>query len=95
MDTVRQAYDASNPPVPFGQLPEPFQTAIVDLAYQYGPRLNLRTPNFWSDITTGNWNRAVGELRDFHDAYPTRRNREADRMQLGLPVPRPKPRPDV
>lgn len=60
------------------------QTAIVDLSYQYGTGLSTAAPNFWNDVTTGNWTAAVNELRDFGDDYPTRRGLEAGLIQNDL-----------
>jgi hypothetical protein len=65
----------------FASLPSAAQTAIADLAIQYGSNLAGRAPNFWSDVTEGRWQDAVDELRDFGDAYASRRDREADLLQ--------------
>ena len=40
-----------------------------------------RVPRFWSYITSNNWNSAIAELRNFGDAFATRRNKEADLLQ--------------
>lgn len=81
---IQRHYDAANPPTKFADLHPDVQTAIVSPGYQYGPDLARRAPNFWKDITSGDLNAAVGELRNFHDAYSPRRNLEADRMQRGI-----------
>lgn len=60
------------------------QTVIASLAYQYGARLDLRTPRFWKFITTGQWDKALKELRNFKDNYSTRRNQEADLLETVL-----------
>ncbi|GLQ64365.1 pesticin C-terminus-like muramidase [Gluconobacter cerinus] len=67
----------------FNELPIETKTAIDDINYQYGD-LAKATPNFWSEITSGNWSQAVSELRNFDDAYPTRRNAEADLIQQDI-----------
>lgn len=53
------------------------QTVVASVAFQYGD-LPTRTPNFWRQVTSGQWDDAVTNLRDFGDNYPTRRNKEAD-----------------
>jgi hypothetical protein len=79
---VQKAYDAANPPTSFFDLTPGQQTAIVDLAYQYGTNLAKRTPNFWGDVTSGNWDAAVNELNNFGDLFSAgRRKREALRIQ--------------
>lgn len=67
----------------FYELPAGAQTAITDLAYQYGTGTNLatRTPAFWHDVITGSWDDAVYELNHFGDAFPTRRGMEANLIQ--------------
>ena len=72
---------AAVPPSPFFQLPAGAQTAIADLAYQYGPYLNSRTPIYWSQVTQGEWGAAVQNLNHFGDAYPSRRRLEATLIQ--------------
>lgn len=61
------------------------QTAIADVAIQYGYLLYKRTPKFWKAVTTGDWKGAIRELRNFGDAYSIRRNKEADLIQSILP----------
>lgn len=67
--------------VDFSDLPEEAQTVISDVATQYGPNLEERTPNFWDAVTNQDWDSAYNELRDFEDDYASRRNREADLIQ--------------
>jgi hypothetical protein len=81
ISAVQKAYDAANPAAPFSNLTLGQQTAIIDLAYQYGTNLSKNTPNFWGDVTSGNWNAAMNELNHFGDAYSTRRKSEAAFMQ--------------
>lgn len=56
------------------------QTVIASVAFQYG-NLATETPNFWQQVTTGDWDAALANLRDFEDKYPTRRNKEADLLE--------------
>ncbi len=80
------AYNNATPFANFDNLPPNTQTAIFDLAYQYGDGSNLaaRTPNFWNQITTGDWQGAVNNLNNFGDGNPTRRQAEAALMQNDL-----------
>jgi len=61
----------------FFSLPAEAQTVIASVAFQYGD-LATRTPKFWKAVSAQNWSQAVNILRDFGDAYSTRRNLEAD-----------------
>ena len=61
----------------FEQLPSACQTVIASVAFQYG-NLATRTPNFWLQVTTGAWQAAIKNLRNFGDNYPSRRHQEAD-----------------
>lgn len=73
----------------FWRLPSAVQTVIASVALQYGPNLHLPasqggTPAFWAAVTEGRWQDAVDELRDFGDAYDTRRNLEADVLEAAI-----------
>lgn len=68
--------------VPFGALPEHYQTVVASVACQYGD-LSKRTPTFWKYVTAGMWLEAYKELREFRDRYDTRRNKEADYLIQG------------
>lgn len=61
----------------FGNLPPEWQTVIASVAFQYGD-LPRKTPNFWRQITTEDWQGAYENLRKFGDDYGERRNQEAD-----------------
>ena len=61
---------------PFEDLTPEQQTVIMSVGYQYGSL--ERTPTFRKHVTTGDWDNAEKELRNFGDDYKTRRNREAD-----------------
>lgn len=65
-------------------LPGGVQTAIADVAVQYGPDLASGAPAFWSDITHYNWTAAESELQHFGDAFTTRRSLDAAQMQSGI-----------
>ncbi|WP_117035089.1 pesticin C-terminus-like muramidase [Klebsiella pneumoniae] len=54
------------------------------VAYQYGTNLASATPNFWSQVTNGQWQEAINNLNNFGDAYPTRRRSEAALIQSDL-----------
>lgn len=64
----------------FDTLNEGQATALASVAFQYGD-LKSRTPNFWKQTTSGDWDGAIANLRNFGDAYNTRRNSEADFLQ--------------
>ena len=67
----------------FNELPDGVQTVIASVAFQYGD-LRSKTPNFWRQITNGDWQGAYRNLRAFGDSYPTRRNLEADLLKSRL-----------
>ena len=81
---VATLYDADTTGDSFLELPLEARTAIGDVAYQYGPNLEQRLPNFWDDVTQGRWDEATQTLRDFGDRYPERRNEEADLLQQAI-----------
>ena len=63
--------------IPWVKLTDRQQTVVASVAYQYGD-LPSRTPNFWWQVTTGDWDAAIDNLRNFGDNFNTRRNKEAD-----------------
>jgi GH24 family phage-related lysozyme (muramidase) len=67
----------------FEELPDGVQTVIASVTFQYGD-LRSSTPNFWRQITTGDWQGAYQNLRNFGDSYSTRRNKEADLLKTSL-----------
>jgi len=75
MGSLISKFDAASP-VPFEQLEPQKQTVIASVAFQYGTGLDTRTPNFWKQVTTGDWRGALANLRNFGDDYRTRRNTE-------------------
>lgn len=64
-------------------LPREAQTAILSTAYQYGD-LASRTPNYWEQITNGDWQGAHGNLLAFGDKYHSRREREAIKLREAI-----------
>ena len=66
--------------IKFEQLPEPMQTVIASVAFQYG-NLAKRCPNFWRTAITQNTQAMIDELVNFGDRYTTRRWREATYLQ--------------
>lgn len=58
-------------------------TVVASVAFQYG-NLRIRTPNFWRQVTKGDWQGALSNLRNFGDNYSTRRNKEADLLEKDL-----------
>lgn len=67
----------------FESLPDEIQTAIASVAFQYGD-LPTRCPNFWRQVTTGDWVGAARNLNDFGDAYSTRRKSERVLVLWGM-----------
>ena len=77
VDRLCHLWQKANPKQPFDALPTPCATIIASVAFQYG-NLAKRTPNFWRQVTQGQWQQALANLRNFGDKYATRRNKEAD-----------------
>ena len=67
----------------FYELPDECQTVIASVAFQYG-NLEIKTPNFWQQVTSCDWPSALENLRNFGDRYTTRRNKEADYLESWL-----------
>lgn len=68
----------------FFSLSQGAQTAVVDVAYQYGTSLKDATPNFWHQVTSGDWNGAVANLNNFGDDSAGRRQDEASLISADL-----------
>jgi hypothetical protein len=81
---VATLYNADATEGSFSDLPLEARTAIGDIAYQYGPNLEQRLPDFWGDVTQGRWDEATQSLRDFGDRYPDRRNEEAELLEQAI-----------
>lgn len=67
----------------FDDLPREMQTVLASVGHQYGD-LPGRTPNFWKQMTKGEHDKALKNLRNFGDDFPSRRNREADLFQKAM-----------
>ncbi len=67
----------------FDDLPDAAQTILMSVSFQYGD-LGHACPVFWRRVVCQAWPEAIAELRDFKDAFPTRRNREADYLESAL-----------
>ncbi|MBB1268161.1 pesticin C-terminus-like muramidase [Shewanella sp. SR44-3] len=78
-----KAWQQASPYQDFDSLPSPCATIIASVAFQYG-NLAKRTPNFWRQVTQGQWQQALANLRNFGDKYPTRRHQEADLLAAWL-----------
>ena len=66
----------------FDDLPTNKATAVASVYYQYKNNL-VNKHNFWKQTTSGDWDAALDNLRDYEDPYPSRRNREADYLESG------------
>ncbi len=69
--------------VHFEQLPQSVQTAVVSTSFQYGS-LSTATPNYWKQVTEQRWQDASDNLKNFGDAYPTRRKLEAGLLDASI-----------
>ncbi len=56
------------------------QTCIMSVAFQYGV-LAAKTPKFWKDVVTHDWDSAIAELENFGDDYGSRRIQEANLLR--------------
>jgi hypothetical protein len=70
--------------IDFFAIPAQAQTVIASVCFQYGD-LAARTPKFWKAVSSQDWRQGVNVLRDFGDAYPTRRKLEADLLEKVAP----------
>lgn len=68
----------------FFDLPAEAQTAIASVSFQYGD-LGTKAPKFWAAVTAQDWKTTASVLRNFGDAYKTRRNLEADLIDKLVP----------
>jgi len=64
---------AEDSDIAWGDLTPQQATVVASVSYQYG----AGAPKFWSHVTSGDWDAAEAELRDFGDEYKSRRLREA------------------
>jgi GH24 family phage-related lysozyme (muramidase) len=70
----------------FRQMPAEIQTALADLAYNFGPNLSARsgTPGLWRQVIAGDWKAVVTNLRTGFKGQTRRRGREADLIEKAL-----------
>jgi hypothetical protein len=61
---------------PFDSLPEPAQTVIASVTFQYGIPWS-KTPRFWRHCIEQDWKAMYADLMNFGDKYPARRKLEA------------------
>lgn len=66
----------------FDSLPTNKATAVASVYYQYKNDM-VNEHDFWKQTTSGDWDAALANLRDYEDIYPSRRNREADYLESG------------
>ena len=68
--------------IDFDDLPKNKATVVASVYYQYGNKM-IRDHNFWNQVTSGNWDAALKNLRNYGDDYKSRRGREADYLESG------------
>jgi GH24 family phage-related lysozyme (muramidase) len=72
--------------IPFENLTPAQQTVLASVMHQYGTF--RRAPRFSQFAGKGQWDKVVGELRNFGDDYDSRREREADYLKQSLGTPK-------
>lgn len=72
-------YNSASTFADFRQLPPNAQTVIFSVVYQYGMPAVL-THDFWTQVTTGDWQAAYNNLMNYQDSFGPRRQREAARL---------------
>ena len=72
----------------FSELSENKATAVASVAFQYG-NLATKTPIYWEQVTSNDWEGAYANLKDFKDDYGTRRNKEASFLNPPIPIRKP------
>ena len=63
--------------VDFAALSSPWQTVVASIACQYD-EVDKKFPQFWSAVTTQDWDKAIHILKNFGDSSPARRHREVN-----------------
>jgi GH24 family phage-related lysozyme (muramidase) len=83
--TIKSNYNAAigNDKTKFESLFSEAQTVIASVGFQYGPNFKTKAPTFWKHITDQDWDKAISELKQFGDKYPTRRKKEATLLETG------------
>ena len=64
----------------------------MSVGYQYGSFTNTdtikgRPEKFWKKVREDDWEGVVNELQNFGDKYPTRRNKEANYLNISTGLP--------
>ena len=75
VEQIGKAYGAG-----WEQLTRGQRTVIASVALQYGIQ-GIQGHNFWTQVKEGEWDKALANLRNYQDKYPSRRNREADLLE--------------
>lgn len=78
LDKLIEAFDAESS-TKFVDLTAEQQTSVASVFFQYGTNKakNKWPKNFWKQVTKGEWGKAEKNLKNFGDAFKTRRNLEA------------------
>lgn len=84
VDELAGRYDKAAKDLKFDDLPLATRTVIASVAFQYGTNLARRTPEFWKQVTTGDWDGAYENLCRFGDSYVTRRGKEAALLKTAM-----------
>lgn len=91
VNRLAQNFDKHTKGETFNNLTKEQRSVITSVAYQYGPnfgvpnqRGEVKAPKFWTYITENDWESTIEELRHFNDRYPTRRNKEADYLEIAM-----------
>ena len=76
----------------FNKLDPAQQTVIMSVGYQYGSFANTdtikgRPVKFWKKVREDDWEGVVNELQNFGDEHPTRRNKEANYLNISTGLP--------
>lgn len=85
LDDLRHAYLMSTNGRSFDTLPDPVQTVVASVTFQYGSPWK-RTPHFWRYVTSYNYAALVADLKHFGDAYQPRHDREAAYLQAKMGI---------
>ena len=80
LSSIRKKYEKDSGES-FDILTKAQQTVLASVAFQYGSNLKSKTPNFWKQVTSGDWDSVVKNLENFGDKYSSRRNREANLLK--------------
>ena len=82
---VVNTYNKHNPVKPFEELTQAQQTVLASVGFQHGTsftRSDGTDMNYIKQAASGDWDGALANLRNFGDEFGTRRNKEADYLEL-------------